>query len=234
MNDQLFSHMDNERLYKKIVLKIKKLVQEDDLKAGDRLPGERDLAVRFECSRSTIREAFRVLESERIIVSRPGEGRFIKNVNQHLGVEKYASSRDYIEKKTIIFFLEAREALEPKIAELACPKAEEEDIEILESILLKMEEKLKNPLEKAADDSIFHLALAKATQNFVFVSMMKTNLNIFHHIRKKTLLSKKRTMQSLGEHRAILEAVKYRSVSDAVDLTVKHLQNLRKNVLENY
>ena len=140
---------------------------------------------------------------------------------------------DMLEKTAILYFLEARETLEPKIAELACLRATEEDIEKMEKVLLRMEEKLKFPNERVQEDSNFHMALAEATKNFVFVSMMETNLNLVRQVRKQTLISPERYVESLAEHRTILEAVKNRNVQVAVDATNIHLQSLRKNVLKN-
>ncbi|MFC6602213.1 FadR/GntR family transcriptional regulator [Ectobacillus funiculus] len=214
------------------MVQIRQLIQDGKLKPGDRLPGERELAQTLGCSRTSLREACRVLESEGLIISKPGGGRFIQHVDQNMMPGYRFNPIDMLEKTAIIYFLEARETLEPKIAELASQRATAENIEKLEQILLKMEDQLKYPDEKVAADSSFHLALAEATQNFVFVSMMETNLNMIRQIRKQTLNSKERYPQSLAEHRAILEAVKHHKTSEAVEATSIHLRHLRDNILK--
>jgi GntR family transcriptional repressor for pyruvate dehydrogenase complex len=234
MSNEIFSGLRNERLYEKIVVQIRQLIQDGKLKPGDRLPGERELAQTLGCSRTSLREACRVLESEGLIISKPGGGRFIQHVDQNIMPGYRFNPIDTLEKTAIIYFLEARETLEPKIAELASQRVTVENIEKLEQILLKMEDQLKYPDEKVEADSSFHLALAEATQNFVFVSMMETNLNMIRQIRKQTLNSKERYPQSLAEHRAILEAIKHRKTSEAVEATYIHLQHLRDNILKNY
>ncbi|MGM7723776.1 FadR/GntR family transcriptional regulator [uncultured Metabacillus sp.] len=231
MSDQMFSGVQNERLYEKIVVQIRKLIDDGKLQPGDRLPGERVLAQTLGCSRTSLREACRVLESEGLIVSKPGGGRFIQQVDQNMKLEYKFNTVDLIEKTAVIYFLEARETLEPKIAELASQRATAENIKKMEQVLLKMEEKLKYPDEMVEADSSFHLALAEATQNFVFVSMMETNLNMNRQVRKQTLHSKKRYLESLAEHRAILEAVKARDVKGAIEATHIHLLHLRNSVL---
>lgn len=233
LSEQMFSGVRSERLYEKIVVQIRTLIQEGKLKPGDRLPGERELAENLGCSRTSLREAFRVLESEGLIISKPGGGRFIQHVDRDLVMEYRFNTVDILEKTAILYFLEARETLEPRIAELACQRATVEQINKIEQVLIKMEEKLKHPTEKVEGDSSFHLALADATQNFVFVSMMETNLNMVRQVRKQTLTSQERYFQSLAEHRAIFEAVKNRKVSEAVEATWFHLQKLRDNVLKS-
>jgi GntR family transcriptional repressor for pyruvate dehydrogenase complex len=189
MSDQMFLGVRNERLYEKIVIQIRKLIDDGKLQPGDRLPGERKLAETLGCSRTSLREACRVLESEGLIVSKPGGGRFIQQVDQNMKLEYKFNTVDLIEKTAVIYFLEARETLEPKIAELASQRATAENIEKMEQVLLKMEENLKHPDDMVEIDSNFHLALAEATQNFVFVSMMETKLNMSRQVRKQTLHS---------------------------------------------
>lgn len=63
------------RAFEAIVSRIENQVLNGDLKIGDRLPGERELVAQFEVSRSSVREAMRVLESNGIIASRPGDPR---------------------------------------------------------------------------------------------------------------------------------------------------------------
>lgn len=232
MVDQIFTGVRNERLYEKIVDQIRGLIQAGKLKPGDRLPGERELAESLGCSRTSLREAFRVLESEGLIISKPGGGRFIQQVDQNLVMEYRFNPVDLLEKTAIINFLEARETLEPKIAELASKRATAENIAKMEQALLRMEEQLKYPKEKVDADSSFHLVLAEATQNFVFVSMMETNLNMVRRIRMQTLTSRERYLQSLAEHQAIFAAVKNGKAEEAAEAMRHHLKMLRENVLK--
>lgn len=233
MRESIFSGVNNERLYEKIVYQIKELIQEGKLKPGDRLPSERELAEQLGCSRTSLREGFRVLESEGLVISKPGGGRFIQNFDQSLVLEFKFNTVDMLEKTAIMYFLEARENLEPKIAELACLRAKPENLKKMEQVLNRMKERLKYPHEQVDEDSNFHIAIAEATQNFVFVSMMKTNLNLIRQVRKQTLISPERYAKSLSEHIAIYEAVKKKNVAEAVNATYIHLTNLRENVLKN-
>jgi GntR family transcriptional repressor for pyruvate dehydrogenase complex len=221
-------------LYEKIVQQLIQLIDDGQLKPGDRLPAERKLAENLGCSRTSLREACRVLESEGIIISKPGGGRYIQRVEQNLTLKYQFKTVDMLEKSAIIYFIEAREALEPKIAELASERATVDNIAKMEKVLAKMEETLKHPEEHVEADSSFHLALAEATQNFVFVSMMESNLNMIRQVRKQTLHSESRYLKSLSEHRAILEAVKQRDPKKAVEASLDHLKHIREKVLGDF
>ncbi|MED4071113.1 FadR/GntR family transcriptional regulator [Priestia endophytica] len=234
MSNELFSSVRNERMYEKIVVQLRQLIADGKLKPGDRLPGERVLSQTLECSRTSLREACRVLEAEGLIISKPGGGRFVQHVELDTDSLFSLDPIDMLEKSAVLYFLEARETIEPKIAELASQRATAEDIKKMEAVLLKMEEKLKYPDENVEIDSSFHLAIAEATQNFVFVSMMKANLSMSRQVRKQTLSSEERYLLSLEEHRAILKAVKNKDGKEAIKATCLHLQNIKENVLKNY
>jgi len=231
MNNSLFEGVQIERVYEKIVGQIRSLIQEGKLNPGDRLPGERELAETLGCSRSSLREAFRVLESEGLIVSKHGEGRFIQSVNQNADLQYRFNPVAKLEKSAVLHFLEAREVLEPKIAQLAAERATPVQIGKMDRVLAKMADQLKNPDAKVEGDSAFHLAMAEATQNFVFVSMMEANLNMVRQVRKQTLLSQDRYLASLKEHQAILDAIRNKDAQRAVEATLFHIENLRKHIL---
>lgn len=232
MSKSNFSTVKGERLYEIIVRQVVDLIKEGKLKPGDRLPAERQLAITLGCSRTSLREACRVLESEGLIISKPGGGRFIQQIDQNLKLNYEYNTVNMIEKTAILHFLEVREVLEPKIVELACQRATASDIEKIEEVLIRMEESLKHPEERVDEDGNFHLALAEATQNFVFVSLMKSNLNMIRQVRKRTLHSQDRYQKSLNEHLIILEAVRNGESIKAVEAILNHLNHIKDQVLE--
>ena len=227
----MFVEVQHTRVYEKIVQQIRGLIEDGTLNPNDRLPSERDLAQTLGCSRTSLREACRVLESEGLIISKAGGGRFVQEVDKRLTFEYRVNPIDLIEKTSAIHFLEAREALEPKIVELATERATKDDIAKIEESLQRLKEKLKYPDEKVDADSNFHLALAEATHNFVFISMMEMNLNLYRQVRKQTLKSNDRYIESFQEHKEILTAITLGDKERAVQAIHTHLQHLRDNVL---
>ncbi|HZG70048.1 MAG TPA: FadR/GntR family transcriptional regulator [Chondromyces sp.] len=233
MENNLFTGVKYERIYEQIVVQIRELIQEGKILPGDRLPGERELSSILGCSRASLREALRVLEAEGIIISKPGGGRFVQEVDQRLVMEYSFDPVDLMKTTSIIYFLEVREMIEPNIAALACERATEEDILKMEKALLKVEAKREDIDEKLERDSMFHLALAEATHNFVLVTTLETNLNMLQQIRLKTLLSPSRLERSTAEHRAIFDAVRSRKPKEASEAMALHLQQLRNSILNN-
>jgi len=130
---------------------------------GDRLPPERDLAKQLGVSRSTLREAFRVLEQQGIIVTKPGGGRYIVGLPKQY--DKQALLED-LEKAAIWDLLETREMLENRIVELACERATEQDlINIREAETFKYEKLAREALLKLG----FEKGYAITLQNYLMI-----------------------------------------------------------------
>ena len=174
------------RLYESVIEQIMDLIKSNELKPGDKLPPERELAEKLSISRGSLREAFRVLESRGLIKSKPSGGRYIREIRKN-GYNNTENIILSLEKSSILELLEAREMFEVKIAEITAQKATPEDIELIEEALSKMneEEELKYGKETESD-SEFHLAIANASHNFVFVNIIKLHLDLLKDTREKT------------------------------------------------
>ena len=103
------------RLYEQVAEQITTWIADNGLQAGDRLPPERELAQRLGVSRASVKQAIVVLEVQGLVEARHGGGTYL--VRDSLDVEPV---EDMVERRRRLpDVLEAREALETKLAELA-------------------------------------------------------------------------------------------------------------------
>ena len=223
-----FREITPVRLYESAIEQIMDLVKRSELKPGDKLPPERELAEKLSISRGSLREAFRVLESRGLIKSKAGGGRYIREIRKN----GYSNTENMIlslEKSSILELLEAREIFEVKIAKIAAQRATVEDTELIEQVLNKMneEEKLKYGKETESDTE-FHLAIAKASHNFVFTNIIRLHLDLLKGTREKTRQIPGRREEQLREHQAILQAIKEHNSKKAGEAMLKHLRNVRE------
>ncbi|WP_301335711.1 FadR/GntR family transcriptional regulator [Bacillus sp. FJAT-27445] len=79
MKDTVKSQFQNSKVYIEIVKKLREMIAADGLKAGDKIPSERELTERLNVGRSSVREALRALELLGLIETRRGEGTFIRD-----------------------------------------------------------------------------------------------------------------------------------------------------------
>ena len=223
-----FREITPVRLYESVIEQIMNLIKNNKLKPGDKLPPERELAEKLSISRGSLREAFRVLESRGLIKSKPGGGRYIREIrkNGHNNTENIILS---LEKSSILELLEAREMFEVKIAKIAAQRATPEDIELIGEALNKInkEEVLKHGKETESDTE-FHLAIASASHNFVFVNIIKLHLDLLKETRGKTWKITGRREKQYQEHQAILQAIKEHNTKKAEEAMLEHLRNVRE------
>lgn len=227
-----FKEITPVRLYESAIEQIMDLVKRSELKPGDKLPPERELAEKLSISRNSLREAFRVLESRGLIKSKAGGGRYVREIRKN----GYSNTENIIlslEKSSILELLEAREIFEVKIAKIAAQRATVEDTELIEQVLNKMneEEELKYGKETESDTE-FHLAIASTSHNFVFINIIRLHLDLLKDTREKTWKIPGRREEQQEEHQAIFKAIKEHNSKKAGEAMMKHLRSIRKVVVE--
>ena len=133
-----------QKVYLSVLDVVRNFIKEHNLKAGDKLPSERELAEKLQASRSSIREALRSLELLGLIEVRHGEGTFISTYRPFHTVELLASFilLESNTKRELIF---VKQLLEKEGAKLAFEHLDESDYKKLESIVNC---KQKSPSEK--------------------------------------------------------------------------------------
>jgi len=227
-----FKEITHIRLYENVIKQIMNLLKNKKLKPGDQLPPERELAEKLSISRGSLREAFRVLESRGLIKSKPGGGRFIRELKKDtiINAENIILG---LEKSSILELLEAREMFEVKIAEVAAERATDEDVELIEKILNGecKEENVKDK-ERMKLDTEFHLAISKAAHNFVFTNIIKLHLDLLRETREKTWQIPGRKKEQQQEHQNVFEAIKEHNGKKAGEAMLKHLISVRKTMMK--
>ncbi|MHB1041363.1 MAG: FadR/GntR family transcriptional regulator [Eubacteriales bacterium] len=224
----MFKKIEYRRLYEDVISQIEANISSEQLMPGDRLPSERELAEKVGVSRGTLREAFRILERQGMITARPGGGRYVKKLPDG------RMDRDRIllnlETAAMLDLLEAREVIESRIVELACARATRADLEVIERSMAVIENSDAESGKVLDRDNDFHLAIAEATHNIVFVGIVELNLDLLFQIRLKTSSMPGRANQIAEEHRAIFKAIKQRDVNKAKETMLDHLKNISSHL----
>lgn len=226
-----------KKIYEEIIEQIRQLVVKGDLKPGDRLPSERDLAVRLNVSRASVREALSALEMMGLLEIRSGEGTFIKKINVDSVVTPLSWALS-MERDTVLELLEARKMLEGQTAYLAASRANEENIRELEGALRAMDEDIRNGQLGEEADMRFHYAIARASQNSILIRLMNTISDLMHETLKASRI---RLFEGEGapeklyqDHLLILKAVREKKAEDAQKYMVEHLAGVEKKLREYY
>jgi GntR family transcriptional regulator, transcriptional repressor for pyruvate dehydrogenase complex len=218
------------RIYEEVVGQLHQLIDAGKLKAGDRLPSERELAETFRVSRSSLREAIKTLENEGLVITRPGSGTFITAVNVEAIIPSLASllSRG---KDALLDLFEMRCLVEPGIAALAAERATPADILRLKAICTKQEQQIKRETSAVDSDAAFHLTIGRATHNAALQRLVASIVEILKPIRETSLQTPGRAHKSLASHREILVAIERHDPELARRAMQQHIQAVEQNVL---
>ncbi len=166
--------------------RIEQLVRSGDLKAGDRLPPEPELAQMLRVSRGSLREALKGLMYLGLIKSRAGDGTYIQSslsrvLSQHFQWMILLNEVKHLE------IYELRKIIEPDVAALAAKRATSADIERLETALDGMAQARGNPELFRAFDIQFHEAFAQASGNAAIQTTMRMLYHATSEARKVVL-----------------------------------------------
>jgi GntR family transcriptional repressor for pyruvate dehydrogenase complex len=122
--------------------------------------------------------------------------------------------------------LEAREALEVKLAELSASRRDRKDILAMTAALGRMEEEIAAGGLGTEGDGAFHHAIALAARNEVLLHLIDAMADVIHESRVESLSEPGRPPRSLAAHRRILAAIEAKSSEAAADAMRQHLREV--------
>jgi GntR family transcriptional repressor for pyruvate dehydrogenase complex len=234
MNDDtaLFKSLPAKRTFEGIVDQIRDLIYSRKLNPGDKLPPERELAEKFRAGRTAVREALRVLEQSGLIVVKQGSegGSFVKDVDTTVVSESITDviRRTHVE---ISHLTEVRIGVEKLVIGVAIARIGKDELHLLEEHVNRAQaimEELERDSNLEAFESWaqtnfqFHLVLARATRNPLFVMILESLMNVVHTFLGNLTLVPKFLHEHVNDHRRIFEAVRNRDLRLAERLLEQH------------
>lgn len=207
-----------------VLKKLRQYIIDHDLKPGDRLPTERQLAEHLKVSRNSVREALTSLESVGAVLRRPKIGCVLQPIDMAMLAEvtQFQMLRD---TKDLTELFIARRLLEESILPLAVANATDEDMATLEANNNAMAIALEQNQMVYDLDEAFHRALFTAAHNkflFQFGSLIQV---FFRESRRKIRASADQPNNTVEEHRAIVAAIGKRDAKAAQKHMRHHLSN---------
>ena len=172
--ENLVSPLKRRLLFESVAEKLESLILNGELKPGEKLPSEHELARQFGVSRNVVREGLRGLIEQGLVTVRPGDGVYVQTPDQSVVVDAFLRYMQLNRAENWVDELyEVRRLLEPEIAALAAQRATPEDISALEDALERMRINQDDPQEWAQAEWDFHSALARASHNSLLLILLK-------------------------------------------------------------
>jgi len=226
-----FQPIKIKRIYEEIVEQLLEMISQGELKPGNKLPSERDMAESLGVSRASVREALTALEAIGILYIRPGDGTFVRETSMSETFEPLAMVLE-MEQTSGAQMMEVRRVLETELAAMASVRASEDDLKKIEEILTRM--KTGTVSEVVDADVRFHFAIAEATHNTILLRFMNTVADLMHRIirdkREQLFLSPGKSAEIINEHEDIYWAIKEGNPEKARAAMLKHIDNIQTGI----
>jgi len=230
LGDQpIYRTVKTSRLYQQIVQQVEASILKGQLKPGDQLPAERDLAQRFGVSRTAVREAVKTLREKGLVEAYSGRGTFVTDgtsqaIRQSLDLMIRINQQDGSAN-----LVELRLVLEPEIAGLAASRIDEQLLSTMRETVAVMDRSLRDPDAFVEADLDFHLALAEAVGNPLILSLLDSIVGLLREQRSRIFNIAGGPERGQFHHKRILAAIERRDQEAAREAMRAHLQQVLKD-----
>ncbi|MDX2032451.1 MAG: FadR/GntR family transcriptional regulator [Blastocatellia bacterium] len=215
--------IDRAGITELVVQRIKDLLERGELKAGSRLPPERELADMLSISRPSLRTALKALSVMGIIRAKPGAGTYIAEEIPEVFTEPM-HFMTLIHNTSIEELFEARRIIEAGLAELAAERATEADIVALVAELDGMRNAQGDPETFLKHDVRFHRVMARAANNRLMSGVMDTIAQLLFAMRRETIAHASDFDEAIDWHQKIITAMQKHDTRRAKDALSGHLR----------
>jgi len=222
-----FETVHRGRVYEQVLRQIQEQISSGRLKPGDKLPPERELAERFQVSRSSIRDAIQALQVLRLVRSRQGGGTAVCEISAESLVSPLSQALSG-KQELVTELMEARKMIEPALAARAAVKATEEEIGRLEDLLRRQEERTRRGEPIIEEDSDFHYTIALAARNSVVRRMVDMLMDLLRETRARGMQVPGRPARSLAGHRRVVAAIRRRDPRAAQAAMLRHIREIEQ------
>ncbi|MEJ8282236.1 FadR/GntR family transcriptional regulator [Pseudonocardia spirodelae] len=218
-HDAALQPLARPRLYEQLVERLLDHMIEKRLGAGDRLPAERELATQLGVSRASVVQALVALEVQGVIDVRHGDGAVIRQVPADRQVLRVLRERRHRLREVI----EAREALEVRIASLAAERRTDADLERIEAAMAAMSDDISRGGRGVHGDEMFHAAVTAAAHSGLLGSLMEEISELVRESRIESLSQPGRPADSLAAHRRVVDAIRAGDAASASAAMGEHI-----------
>jgi len=217
-----------ERLYVRVARRISKLIESGNVKPGDKLPSERDLADMLNVSRPSIREALIALEVSGVIEVRIGSGIYVCKDQSVPVTDEGVGPFEILEMRLLV---------EPAACALAAERITNEQLARLQQIYIELE-RTNGTQQMEAFDEQFHKLIGEATENtaidktisWLWVIRGHSQLSRGYH----RLIVEEGVYPRLDEHKKILDALMSHDPAAAKSAMRKHLITATSSAAQHF
>ena len=227
-----FKPIKQTRATEEVLAQLKEAILRGQVKAGEKLPSERELTGQFQVSRGVVREAIRVLEMTGFVSMRQGPtgGAYVTDTNfDNLSngfLDLYLGN-----KLTIPELNQVRMLLEPEVARLAALNLNQEYAERLQQAIEDERKSTADYEERMQRMTQVHFILAEMCGNYLFEAIVNAMIRLTHQIVDAVKPEDHNALHGVGEHDQVVRAVIEGDAHGAARAMTAHLDRFCKQLI---
>ena len=228
-----FGHpLQREPIPLQVARRIMQSIVSGELKPGESLPNERDLAASLGVARPTIREAIRALQMMRVLTVRQGGATQVSELSPEALIEPFelmchAGALD------IAALFEVRLTLEVGVARAAAARITDVELEKLCACMLEAEQSVDSPARFLEIDMALHDLILQAARNPLYSALMGAIWRLGRESRKQTTQLDEVREATVAEHRQIVAALRARDPERAGTAMYNHISGVASKFLRH-
>lgn len=205
-----------------VIESIKEMIKNKEYAVGEKLPTESSLCEMLKVSRTSVREAIRVLQALGYVEIKPGKGAFVADYESR---DEYRNWYDVDDAK-YLDFMEVRTAIEILSVRLSVERATQKQVRELEEVHSSFVKAYETDdlVHLIMLDELFHTKIASFTQNQLLININKQLLTAFRVYRSDTLTNKSVYKNAIDPHGRILFCFQIHNPSLAIEEMRKHME----------
>ncbi len=229
------------QLYELVARRLREQIRTGDLKPGERLPAERELATTLGVGRATLREAIGALNNEGLLSTRANSGTYVVGTVANHADAGLVHAENHKVDTSPMSLLECRTAFEPLIAEFAARTGRRD--ETAERLLADMDSiaDLVEPAQREVwneSNRLFHRQVAVMTGNPLLIGIADLFASVMAEPLWRRLLDDgihdmRRVKLYVAEHRLIYEAISKGDTEAAAFYVRKHLERVHRDMSQS-
>jgi len=217
--------VEKRKVYELVFDQLKELILSSKIKAGERLPSEREIASAFKVSRNSVRTALKLLEFIGLVEIRHGIGLTVSpNLAKQAELRLEMDLLKRTSEKPLRDILEIRRVLSPFLAALAAERATDQDVTSLRQALEDMERSIQDGKFMVEEITVFYDFLYLCTKNVFLFKLGSYFQQLLEESKIMSYSVEKAAPVVLEKHREILAAIECRDPEGARARMVEYLE----------
>ncbi|HOO73338.1 MAG TPA: FadR/GntR family transcriptional regulator [Spirochaetota bacterium] len=226
--------MDN-RLHESIFLELQKGILKGKYPPGSRFPSERDLARRYNVSRSTIREAMGKLAKSGLVETRPQSGTYVSEYQTKASLDlliEIMQRGGEVDSDILLSLMETRSVIELHAARVALENFSPDDIDYLKKIVTDEKANAENPELIAECDYALHQFIMQKSGNFVIQLIFNSFKPVYRFYTGYFFSMPGSIKKTIQQHEAFVRFAELKNMPAAVEKLAEALDYGKNRVVE--